>query len=86
VQRARDPLIDPHQGYLRLGREPAERQALYRELFRMHIEPESLKAVRQATQMNRVFGAEYFQKQIEAALAVRIVKRKPGPQPKQKPA
>jgi hypothetical protein len=52
----------------------------------MHIEPELLKAVRQATQTNRVFGAEYFQKQIEAALAVRIVKRKPGPQPKQKPA
>jgi hypothetical protein len=26
-----------------------------------------------------VFGADYFQKQIEAALAVRIAKRKPGP-------
>jgi putative transposase len=45
----RDPLIDPHEDYLRLGREPAERQAAYRELFQMHIEPESLKAVRQAT-------------------------------------
>jgi hypothetical protein len=38
-----------------------------------------LKAVRQATQTNRVFGAEYFQQQIEAALALRIAKRKPGP-------
>ncbi len=68
MQRARDPLIDPHEGYLRLRREPAERQALYRELFRMHIEPESLKAVRQATQMNRVFGAEISKSRLKLLL------------------
>jgi hypothetical protein len=27
-----------------LGREPAERQATYRDLFRVHIDPEMLKA------------------------------------------
>ena len=75
-----DLLIEPHEDYLRLGREPAERQAVYRDLFRVHIDPELLKAVRQATQTNRVFGAAYFQKQIEAALTLRIAKRKPGPQ------
>ena len=74
-----DPLIELHEDYLRLGREPAERRAVYRELFRVHIDPELLKAVRQATQTNRVFGTEYFQQQIEAALALRIAKRKPGP-------
>jgi hypothetical protein len=31
----------------------------------MPIEPELLKAVRQATQTNRVFSADYFQKQNE---------------------
>ena len=44
------------------------------------IAPELLKGLRQATQTNRVFGADHFQKQIEAAPAVRIAKRKPGPQ------
>jgi putative transposase len=75
----RDELIELHEYYIRLGRESAERQAAYRDLFRVHIDPELLKAVRQATQTNRVFGAEYFQKQIEVALALRIAKRKPSP-------
>ena len=44
-----------------------------------------LKGLRQATQTNRVFGADYFQKQVEAALAVRIAKRKPGPRGKESP-
>ena len=34
-----DSLIEPHEDYLRLGREPAERQAVYRGLFRVHIRP-----------------------------------------------
>ena len=38
-----------------------------------------LKAIRQATQTNRAFGSELFQKQIEADLALHIQKRKPGP-------
>ena len=70
------PLIEPHEDYLRLGRKPAERQATYRDLFRVHINPEMLKGVRQATQSNRVFGADYFQTQIEAKLALRIAKQK----------
>jgi putative transposase len=69
--------------YLRLAAEPVMRQAVYRDLFRVHIDPESLKDLRQATQTNRVFGADYSQKQIEAALAVRIAKRKPEPRGKE---
>jgi predicted nucleic acid-binding protein len=45
-------------------------RAAYRELFRAHIDPKVLKAIRQATQTTRVFGSELFQKQIEAALAL----------------
>ena len=74
-----DKLIESHANYLRLGSDPAERQAAYRELFRAHIDPGMLKAIRQATQTNRVFGSELFQKQIEAALALHIQKHKPGP-------
>lgn len=55
-------LIEPHEDYLRLAAEPAMRQAVYRDLFRVHIDPELLKGLRQATQTNRVFGADYFQK------------------------
>ena len=38
-----DGLIEPHEEYLKLGREPTERQAAYRALFRVHIDPELLK-------------------------------------------
>lgn len=77
-----DKRVESHVDYLRLGTEPAERQAAYRELFRAHIDPEMLKAIRQATQTTRVVGSELFQKQIEAALAF-IQKRKPGPRRKE---
>ncbi|MGH8626967.1 MAG: transposase [Gammaproteobacteria bacterium] len=40
----RDHLIEPHEDYLRLMAEPALRQAVYRDLFRVHIDPELLKA------------------------------------------
>jgi len=36
----------------------------------VYIDPEMLKGVRQATQSNRVFGADYFQTRIEAKLAL----------------
>jgi putative transposase len=78
-----DKLIESHADYLRLGSDPAERQAAYRELFRAHIDPGILKAIRQATQTNRVFGSELFQNPIEAALALPIQKRKPGPRRKE---
>jgi hypothetical protein len=44
-----DYLIEPHEDYLRLAAEPAMRQAVYRDLFRVHIDPELLKGLRQAT-------------------------------------
>lgn len=50
-----DKLIESHADHLRLGTDPAKRQAAYRELFRAHIDPEMLKAMRQATQTNRVW-------------------------------
>jgi len=75
--------VESHADYLRLGTDPAERQAAYRELSQAHIAPEMLKAFRQATHTNRVFGSELFQKQIEAALALQIQKRKPGPRRKE---
>jgi hypothetical protein len=72
-------LMEPYEVHLRLGREPADRQSTYWDLFRVHIDPEMLKGVRQATQSNRVFGADYFETQIEAKLASRIAKQKLGP-------
>ena len=66
-------MIEPHEGYLTLGRDPVERQATHRDWFRVHVDPE--KAIRHATQANRVFGADYFQTQIEATIALRIAKQ-----------
>jgi REP-associated tyrosine transposase len=46
-----DKLIESHADHLRLGTDPAERQAAYRELFRAHIDSEMLKAIRQTIGM-----------------------------------
>lgn len=56
-----DPLLTPHADYRRLGRTPAERQQAYRALFLDHLDPETLEALREATNANRVFGSERFQ-------------------------
>lgn len=47
-----NPLITPHDIYLRLGREPVARQAAYRELFTDEIDDDILGVLRRATNGN----------------------------------
>jgi len=76
-----DPLITPHPEYLRLGRQEDARRAAYRELFKAHMDPETIEEIRLATNGNFGLGAERFQKQIEAALGRRAERRLPGRKP-----
>ena len=52
AEGAANPLITPHDIYLRLGREPAERQANYRALFTDEIDDDILSVLRRATNGN----------------------------------
>jgi len=63
-----DPVISPHVEYLKLGRLDTERQQAYRALFKAHLEPERIEAIRQATNSNYALGDERFRDEVEHML------------------
>lgn len=65
-----DALLKPHP--------PTERQQAYQALFQTHIQPEMLKALREAVNSNRVYGSERFKDQVEATLKRRVRPSKGG--------
>ena len=71
-------LIAPHDEYLRLGRDAAERREAYRALFRAHVDEALTDEIRDATNGNFVLGGERFQEQIAQALGRRVVRGKAG--------
>jgi len=68
-------VLSPHPVYLDLGRTEDERHAVYRELFRCHLEPGIIDNIRKATNGNFVLGNNRFQNEISQALGRRV---KPG--------
>ena len=56
----------PHHEYLRLGRDAAERQSAYRQLFRGALSGQDLKDIRESTHKGWALGGERFRQQIEA--------------------
>jgi putative transposase len=52
-----------------------KRHAVYRELFRFHLEPSIIDNIRKATNGNFVLGNNRFQNEISQALGIRV---KPG--------
>lgn len=73
-----DPLLTDHARYLALGRAAAQRQAAYRELFRVHIDPSAILTIRDAANRCSVLGTEDFKDQIEQALSRRVRNGKAG--------
>jgi putative transposase len=67
-----DPLLTPHPLYRALGSHDAERQTTYRALFKAHIDPETLTAIRETTNKGRVLGSLHFKQEIEAHLGRRV--------------
>jgi putative transposase len=71
-------LITPHREYLRLAREPSERRAAYRALFRSKLDEDVVKEIRDATNGGYALGGKRFQARIEAAVGRRVTRGKAG--------
>ncbi|CAG4885318.1 protein of unknown function [Georgfuchsia toluolica] len=71
-------LLTPHEQYLRLGNDEAERRKNYRELFKAHIDPETLDQIHSATNGNYVLGEARFQQEIEKILGRRTTRGQAG--------
>ena len=65
AQGKADPLIAPHPVYLALDSDRAVRQHAYRELFRHHIDHDTLHDIRKALNHELVLGRSYFKERIE---------------------
>jgi putative transposase len=79
-----DPLIQPHDVYLALGANEAERQRTYRELFRQDLEPADVQSLRTAINLCVPVGNDRFKTQIERRLRQRISYRSRG-RPRKEP-
>jgi putative transposase len=60
-----DALIECHPIYNQLGSSPEIRQAAYRELFRHHIDKDTLHDIRESLNHELVLGNSYFKDKIE---------------------
>jgi len=67
-------LITPHDQYVALGRDPAERQAVYREMFGSQLSAVQVTEIRNATDGGYVFGSQAFKKVVSQALGKRVEK------------
>lgn len=60
AQGCRNPLVTPHELYRRLGAEPGERQAVYRQLFHDEISADTIASLRHATNGNYAMATVPF--------------------------
>ena len=67
-----DPIVEDHALYHALGRTPEERTTAYRDLFRTHLDPAQIQALREATNVGVPLGNERFKEQIETALQCKV--------------
>jgi putative transposase len=73
-----DALLHPHLLYSALGSDAASRQAAYRELFRLELEPGLLDEIRRATNGNFALGNERFAGELAAVLGRRVTPGQSG--------
>jgi putative transposase len=72
AQGERDVVLAPHPLYTALGSADGVRCRAYRELFRQHLDPGLVDAIREATNGNFALGSERFRREAEAALGRRV--------------
>lgn len=75
-----DPLVTPHEQYLALGPSSPTRQAAYRKLFRVPVDPAVLAAIRNATNHAWALGSEQFRRD-DRRFGRRATPLPPGPPP-----
>ena len=73
-----DPLIEHHPLYKALGATDESRQSAYRELFRHHIDNETLHEIRASLNHELVLGRSYFKEKIEKLTARQTQLGQPG--------
>lgn len=71
-------LCTPHEEYLRLGSTEKERQEVYRELFRYHVDGKLLEDIRTAANKGLALGGERFKSEIEQLHGRRVRAAKMG--------
>jgi putative transposase len=67
-----DSLITPHIVIDALGRNPEERRAAYRELFRQDLDPLQIELIRSTTNGGFVLGSDQFAQRMAADLGRRV--------------
>ena len=77
-QGASSRLVVPHEQYLRLGANAADRCEAYRALIGEQLGADVVTEIREATNGNIALGNERFRAEIEAALGRRARHGKPG--------
>jgi len=65
AQKGCDALIEGHPIYIELGLNAADRQAAYRELFKNHIDNDTLHEIRDSLNHEVVLGRSYFKDKIQ---------------------
>jgi putative transposase len=73
-----NPLLTPHEAYLGLGCEDAERRHAYRELFRFHMDDDVLHDIRTALNQEMVLGSDCFKDRIDQMVLRRVRPGKSG--------
>lgn len=66
-----EAVVEPHALYTALDSDPNVRCAVYRALFREHLESAMMQAIRQSLNQEVVLGSDRFRADIEQALARR---------------
>lgn len=78
AEGALDTCVTPHERYLALGCDPAERRDEYRALCRTGLAAAPLDAIRSATNGGFVLGSARFAEQIASVLGRRVTRGQPG--------
>ena len=74
----RDPLVSPHDEYLKLGLDDARRRSAYVALFGSQLDPDFIEIARKAASAGYALGSERFQKEISTKLGRRAGQGSPG--------
>lgn len=75
---AASELLTAHDEYLRLGRTPAERQSVYRDLFGLVQPVDQVEEIRTATNGGYALGDQAFKRMAARALGRRVERGNPG--------
>jgi len=79
-----DPLVTPHESFLAMASDAAERAAAYRIWLREGVGSDELLAIRQHLQQERAFGSHRFQAMAEKTLGRPVSLRRAG-RPRREP-